>query len=931
MILQRLRNLVPTLTLALALAGAMPAHAETVVPVHPAQDTNRPRVMQEAIAASQTAKPAPAGVFTSPRPLLPRAVSAPGISETTAGTPGYANAGLRREVFGFVNAGNLGDASYGYRSWNFSLLSTVAYFGLQVNSGDGTIVQSGTVWNVWNSSTTSSLVSAAHASGTRVVLSIVLQDFGNGTPQMCAGLTHAATTISQAIAQVKSHGVDGLNVDYEGLNGSCGTSDSNWARNHMTAFVQQLRAAMPAGNLSVDTYSAAAADPYNFFDIPGMGPAVDSFFVMAYDSDWSNYSRIGCSQYCLNPVSPTSGYYYNDTRAAREYSAAVAPGKVILGLPYYGRKACVAGTGPNQVPQSDFSSPSYSYASTAAQSDGVSGFVAHIDARDGSEEYDTWNAASFSCTRQQYWESATSMGAKYDVINNFNLAGAGLFTLDYAGSAPEAWNQIATHFTLVPGLPGAVAACPGDGSASISWTPSTGGVRFYQVTASPGGATIGTTGTFATLTGLTNGTAYSLTVTPHNDFGAGVAATADPITPGPILATSYLSWYDEASPGMNSDDVHIVNPGSATSTGCVMVAGVRVAPFSVAAGAAQATSFQPGDIGGPVAIQTLSGPAVAASQRVKYFQSFNEVPAVAATAASTGLWFPWFDRRSSPGFLSDNIHVVNPGKSPASVTVRIPGCSDQAATVTAGGFQVLTCAGGFGGPVSLTSDVPILASQRVQYYQSFNEVNAQPVTAASTSLLLTWFDRASSPAFLAASDNIHVVNPGAPGSAANVTVRIPGCPDQHATIGGGLYQVFTCAGGFGGPVTVTSSDLPVLADQRVQYGQSFNEVPATPASSAASSLHLSWFDRISDGGFLAGADNIHVVNPAASGDAMVTVTIPGCGSFPQVGIPPGGYRIFTCASGFGGPVTISAASGSVIASQRVQYYQSFNEVAATAP
>src|SRR6202022_3494517 len=89
-----------------------------------------------------------------------------------------------------------------------------------------------------------------------------------------------------------------------------------------------------------------------FFDVPGINPWVDSFFVMAYDSDRSNYNHapLNCSSYCLNPVSPLSGYYYNDTRAASEYSAAVGAGKVILGLPYYARGACITSYIPNAYP-----------------------------------------------------------------------------------------------------------------------------------------------------------------------------------------------------------------------------------------------------------------------------------------------------------------------------------------------------------------------------------------------------------------------------------------------------------------------------------------------------------------------------------------------------------------------------------------------------
>src|SRR5712664_2558735 len=64
-----------------------------------------------------------------------------------------------REVFGFALAGSLGDPTVGYPSWDFSLLSTVAYFGLHVN-WDGTIVSDSGL-NMWNSSTLNCLLSTA--------------------------------------------------------------------------------------------------------------------------------------------------------------------------------------------------------------------------------------------------------------------------------------------------------------------------------------------------------------------------------------------------------------------------------------------------------------------------------------------------------------------------------------------------------------------------------------------------------------------------------------------------------------------------------------------------------------------------------------------------------------------------------------------------
>jgi len=106
----------------------------------------------------------------------------------------------QREVFGFVNAGNLGNASVGYPSWNLGLLTTVAYFALHVNSGDGHLVTYDTGWKVFHSATMTNFVSAAHANGVRVIVSLNLHDFSSSpTNQTCVGLTatSAQSTISQ--------------------------------------------------------------------------------------------------------------------------------------------------------------------------------------------------------------------------------------------------------------------------------------------------------------------------------------------------------------------------------------------------------------------------------------------------------------------------------------------------------------------------------------------------------------------------------------------------------------------------------------------------------------------------------------------------------------------------------------------------------------
>jgi len=260
--------------------------------------------------------------------------------------------------------------------------------------------------------------------------------------------------------------VDGVNIDYEGLDGSCGSGDPYWAQHAMTAFAQKMRAALGASTyISIDTYSGAAGDPYGFFDIAGLGTYVDSMFVMAYDMEYSNYSSapVYCSSFCLGPTSPLAGYRYNDTSVMSRYVALVPANKVILGVPYYGRKACVGSAIlPNQYPTSSVVADSYLDASGEAAYYEVKpgSYAIHRDTHSaGMERWDTWYNTTLGCTRELYWDDAVSLGKKYDLVNADGLRGVGIWNLNYGGGAPELWAALQTHFLACTGA--ALTVSPG--------------------------------------------------------------------------------------------------------------------------------------------------------------------------------------------------------------------------------------------------------------------------------------------------------------------------------------------------------------------------------------------------------------------------------------------------------------------------------------
>jgi hypothetical protein len=96
-----------------------------------------------------------------------------------------------------------------------------------------------------------------------------------------------------------------------------------------------------------------------------------------------------------------------------------------------------------------------------------------------------------------------------------------------------------TNSSSALGAPTNVTATAGNGQATVSFTPpgSTGGsaITGYTVTSNPGGITASGTGSPITVTGLTNGTAYTFTVTATNAAGTGPpSGPSNPVTPATV-------------------------------------------------------------------------------------------------------------------------------------------------------------------------------------------------------------------------------------------------------------------------------------------------------------------------------------------------------------------------------------------------------------
>jgi subtilisin family serine protease len=144
-----------------------------------------------------------------------------------------------------------------------------------------------------------------------------------------------------------------------------------------------------------------------------------------------------------------------------------------------------------------------------------------------------------------------------------------------AGRSPQTPNRLLYIPTGMPLQVSSLVTVPADSGAVVTWTGNTPEVT-YTVVATPGNATCSTLGgNMCSLTGLTNGTTYTITVTGTNSDGTGpaVSTTVIPAPPpsAPIIASAAslnaavtLNWV--AVPVSNATYVITSSPPSA---GCI--------------------------------------------------------------------------------------------------------------------------------------------------------------------------------------------------------------------------------------------------------------------------------------------------------------------------------------------------------------------------
>ena len=307
-----------------------------------------------------------------------------------------------REVFAFVPYWSLENAS----APDLRGLTTIAYFGVDI-AANGSIIRTGNGWTGFQSQDLVDLITHAHRSGARVVLTA--KSFDPNVLRSLATSPTAGVALARELADaMRAKRFDGVNLDFEGFGSAYRSGFTRFVR----TVTSELRAIDHEWQVTIDTYATSAQAGDGFFDVRAIAGAVDALFVMGYDME---------NEQVASANAPLPAY----AASIEAYLKLVPAGKLIYGTPFYGYDWPTDGNAPHA--RAVGAPTPVTYSDLVAK-----GYPRYWD----SDASVPWTAYEDGSGRwhEVYYDDPSSLALKTRLADSHKLRGVGAWALGMDGT-----------------------------------------------------------------------------------------------------------------------------------------------------------------------------------------------------------------------------------------------------------------------------------------------------------------------------------------------------------------------------------------------------------------------------------------------------------------------------------------------------------------
>lgn len=335
-------------------------------------------------------------------------------------------------------------------------LTTITLFSVGVRD-DGHLDTTAPGYAAIISATATSVIEAAHAEGVRVIVSFT--SFGSThNATFFSNAAARSTFVNEAAALVASRGLDGADFDVELIPSTYFDAYAATAG----ALAARLRSANP---IAFTTVATSASSSGTQMAAKALAAGVGRAFLMGYDYR-TNASSVSGS---IDPLVRAGGGL-SLTQSLDNYAAAGVPmGRVILGLPLYGRTWPTVSTSVRAAVVATKDGEVFRIRQLDELRNRGTVLIEDLDAVETSARL-VYNVAGV--TWQAYYDSPATFAPRFGLVFSRGLAGTGFWALGYDRN-PAIWDLVGKTFGPPRLTSVAIVPSPSNRTAitvSIAWS-----------------------------------------------------------------------------------------------------------------------------------------------------------------------------------------------------------------------------------------------------------------------------------------------------------------------------------------------------------------------------------------------------------------------------------------------------------------------------